>query len=888
MKINTLTKIIIGFLTILIISVPSVMSISVSVNSSTTTPWKNVTFDGTTYNYLDSKIITPIGYGDEFTGILNTTKWKWIREPVGAWGIYPTYLSINTSNTDMYSAVNSPLLYTNITPDENLTIIMNITTLPIMNYQGASIVFYSNDTHWIRLQYAFDGVPRVTICSKAGSGTQSCTAYSGSSPVGKPTYIKFIKSGSSYIEYHSTDKITWVTSASKTISINPTAIGITVMQASDNPIIPIDIDYFVTNNFTASGNTTSFHNSGAGNVVNKTDLKIKGNFSACTGNNTTGICDQYFGDFTVANLGVWNNQTLSITSLHQDYFVNITLKDGNQTNSSQIYEIIHYTSNQFIPPIPSNLANTSGNFWVNHTWTSSAGYDTNSFNVSVNGTWTNGSANTFYNNSGLPVHAWSNISVYSYNSTGSGVMNATPVSQNTQLSNNPISISNISDTYTATIGSALTIYPASSDLDSDTPTFANTTTKGTFYTNNGTFIWTPQAGDSGTYDWQINVSDGYGSLAYKNFSVSVNSTTPGAPLNLTASSGNFWINHTWNTSVNTNSFNVSVNGTWTNGSANTFYNNSGLPVHAWSNISVHGYNTSSSTLGSGTSLNTQLSNNAPTFSTSISSSALTLGQSVTITSEITDLDNDTLMNVTVGITFTSLGGNEVNYSMTNGTGNNWTYIYNPGTTGTYSISHIYANDTYTNASTATALTFVVSQASGGGGGGGGGGGSGTIIITPKPENVSSSSKLNISLTNLTNGARPVSDVEAINDCLTNNLFLSGTCTDATLITITEKSNWYTLAGAWLGAFFALWTLTLQNNKKRSFIYDPIIYAIVTIVASLIISLAGVNVMFLGNFLANNTLSAYTFFTLTTYGFIVTYILDEITAKQQWKTRKIPI
>ncbi len=43
-----------------------------------------------------------------------------------------------------------------------------------------------------------------------------------------------------------------------------------------------------------------------------------------------------------------------------------------------------------LPGVPANLANTTGNFWAIHTW--SAGENTDSFNVSVNGNWDNGSA----------------------------------------------------------------------------------------------------------------------------------------------------------------------------------------------------------------------------------------------------------------------------------------------------------------------------------------------------------------------------------------------------------------------------------------------------------------------------------------------------------------
>ena len=89
----------------------------------------------------------------------------------------------------------------------------------------------------------------------------------------------------------------------------------------------------------------------------------------------------------------------------------------------------------YTPPSPVNLISTQGNFWINHTWEPGAGNDTDSYNVSVNGIWTNGTTNT-YNNTTVAAHGWSNISVYSYNSSGTGTLNTTPVSQNSQLTNN--------------------------------------------------------------------------------------------------------------------------------------------------------------------------------------------------------------------------------------------------------------------------------------------------------------------------------------------------------------------------------------------------------------------------------------------------------------------
>jgi peptidoglycan/xylan/chitin deacetylase (PgdA/CDA1 family) len=52
----------------------------------------------------------------------------------------------------------------------------------------------------------------------------------------------------------------------------------------------------------------------------------------------------------------------------------------------------------------------------------------------VNDIWTNSTSNT-YNNSTVPPHGWSNITVYAYNLSGSGSL-STPVFENIQLNNN--------------------------------------------------------------------------------------------------------------------------------------------------------------------------------------------------------------------------------------------------------------------------------------------------------------------------------------------------------------------------------------------------------------------------------------------------------------------
>jgi len=76
---------------------------------------------------------------------------------------------------------------------------------------------------------------------------------------------------------------------------------------------------------------------------------------------------------------------------------------------------------EYIPPAPVNLSNTTGNYWVNHTWQAGSGNVTDSYNLSINSSWINGTALTYYNNSVGPGN-WSN--------SGIGTLSL-PLSQNT-------------------------------------------------------------------------------------------------------------------------------------------------------------------------------------------------------------------------------------------------------------------------------------------------------------------------------------------------------------------------------------------------------------------------------------------------------------------------
>ena len=88
----------------------------------------------------------------------------------------------------------------------------------------------------------------------------------------------------------------------------------------------------------------------------------------------------------------------------------------------------------YIPPNPTNLQNTTGQFWINHTWQSGTGNVTDSYNVSVNNVWHKITTNNYWNTTyTFGNNTWQNITIWAYNKSNIEVLSNNNVSQNTQL-----------------------------------------------------------------------------------------------------------------------------------------------------------------------------------------------------------------------------------------------------------------------------------------------------------------------------------------------------------------------------------------------------------------------------------------------------------------------
>jgi photosystem II stability/assembly factor-like uncharacterized protein len=206
-----------------------------------------------------------------------------------------------------------------------------------------------------------------------------------------------------------------------------------------------------------------------------------------------------------------------------------TAESYNKEPDNAPFLVVEYRTDgppaKYIPPDPVSLRNTTGNFRVNYTWQAGAGNVTDSYNISINGTWTNGTTLT-YSNDTVGPHGTSTIIVYAYNTSTGGTLSSGSLTDSVTIPNNPITITNTSD---AIVDEGMTVYVDYdfTDADSDTPTFGcNRTDLFTdFNTDTGSGTWSTGITDAGTYSVDFGVSDGQGSSDNYTMIITVNVTT---------------------------------------------------------------------------------------------------------------------------------------------------------------------------------------------------------------------------------------------------------------------------------------------------------------------------------------------------------------------------
>ena len=177
----------------------------------------------------------------------------------------------------------------------------------------------------------------------------------------------------------------------------------------------------------------------------------------------------------------------------------------------------------YIPPNPTSLASTTGNFWVNHTYVAGSGNVTDSFNISVNDVWYNTTTDLHFNDT-YSAHEWQNITVWAYNSSGSGTLSAGSVSDNKQIPNNVPVLSGVSASYNLYENETLTIDADHTDADSDTITYSDNASEWNINPSTGEVSWVLDWEDvaGSPYSYRITIDDGEGGTDYQDFTVTIN------------------------------------------------------------------------------------------------------------------------------------------------------------------------------------------------------------------------------------------------------------------------------------------------------------------------------------------------------------------------------
>ncbi|KAF5433618.1 CASH domain-dontaining protein, partial [Candidatus Methanophagaceae archaeon] len=229
-------------------------------------------------------------------------------------------------------------------------------------------------------------------------------------------------------------------------------------------------------------NSSSSDNLFANNTIsdNTWDLHIKSSASSFTNNtlNDTTINFIYHGDVSLKGVDLpagdpagWYNITKFINATNQSagawLYLNFTYSDSDVSDLDEsslkvwkyngtawiedgwngsryldttsnivgvnittfsIFAPLRGTGTGTIPPDPTNLQSTTGNYWVNYTWSAGTGNVTDSYNVSVNGKWANGTIDPYLNTTNLCQGLSVSITIYAFNNTGPGCLSETAAS----------------------------------------------------------------------------------------------------------------------------------------------------------------------------------------------------------------------------------------------------------------------------------------------------------------------------------------------------------------------------------------------------------------------------------------------------------------------------
>jgi len=455
-------------------------------------------------NILSSASIQETKYTGNY--IFNITKASSNFVNESSLNCYPTFCNYSLQSNGIDNTITYKKLNITLQPSQNNVTATNTTSVLSVNYQNNIIP---------RLNITFDSpIPNMNLTlNNVTTGANYSLYYSNdtwidSTIASSPVYFNLsLPNGgyyiteelpptyniSGYVNNTLGSPIDTVSVVNGTNSTTTNAIGYyTILMTNgtwnfsysktgyatgyrDITVTGADV---VNQNVTLTANVPNI-TSWSNNKTNNASLSFTVNVSEAVNFNAT--ANQTITTWTWKKDGAdqsqsFNNITVNWTTSGTKY-VDVACSNANGTCTNPQNWTVTVSSlpvTEYVPPSPISLAqtNSSTGFWINYTWQADSGNITDSYNVSMNGTWTNESSQ-IWNNGTITPHGWRNISVYAFNSSGTGTLNQTPVSMNTQIQNNAPAISFIAPTpanaSTNTTGS-VQINTTVSDADSDNMT----------------------------------------------------------------------------------------------------------------------------------------------------------------------------------------------------------------------------------------------------------------------------------------------------------------------------------------------------------------------------------------------------------------------------------
>ncbi len=479
----------------------------VYLNSSGSSTFSN--FNITTSNISAYGIYMYLSDSNYFSGFNIATS------GIAAHGIYLKSANSNIIKDSSIVSKSSNDYYLQNTGTVNSFINTNFTTRKIYLYDNSSSFNYSNETNngiWLNTIQIIS--PSATLAITRTLINWTRTNISWQEKLTAPRRLSYSMSGlladanysvwnGSAIDYNLTTDGSGNLPVFK-INLSTSAKMIRVISAQD--IAP------VTPYLTSWGNNKTNNNS----LIMAVNTSEAVNFNAAA--NQTITTWNWYQDGVNQNNNYDNFTAFWNTAGTKTVQVNATNSNGTSNTVTWIVTVL-IQPEVYIPSSPTNINSTTGNFWVNHTWQAGAGNTTDSYNVSVNGTWYNGTTNTYYNNMVGP-HGWSNITVWAYNSSGTGSLSAGSISQDTQVPNSPPSQYPIGNK-NIIAGDLLTFTVSAMDADNDTITYGTNATAGTLNSTTGVYSWITTTSDAGTYIWTFSSRDNYGGVASETIAVNV-------------------------------------------------------------------------------------------------------------------------------------------------------------------------------------------------------------------------------------------------------------------------------------------------------------------------------------------------------------------------------